>query len=36
MPETIGEKIRVARKNAGLTHEELANKLGISVTGISQ
>lgn len=33
---TIGERIRAARKKAGLTQNELAEKLGISQTGIGQ
>lgn len=33
---TTGQKIKEARKNAGMTQEELANKLGISYVGISQ
>lgn len=33
---TIGERIRAARKKAGLTQNELAEKLGISPTGVGQ
>ena len=33
---TTGERIRQARKNAGLTQAELAHKLGISAAGIAQ
>lgn len=33
---TIGERIRAARKKAGLTQGELAEKLGISAQGIAQ
>lgn len=33
---TIGERIRAARKEAGLTQGELAEKLGISAQGIAQ
>lgn len=33
---TTGERIRAARKNAGMTQAELAQKLGISYVGISQ
>lgn len=33
---TIGERIRAARKKAGLTQRELAEKLGISEQGITQ
>ena len=32
----IGENIRQARKNAGLTQKELGEKLGISAAAISQ
>lgn len=33
---TTGERIKAARKRAGMTQAELANKLGISYVGISQ
>lgn len=33
---TTGERIRAARKNAGLTQEDLGKKLGVSYVGISQ
>lgn len=33
---TTGERIRQARKSAGLTQAELAHKLGISAAGIAQ
>lgn len=33
---TTGERIKEARKRAGLTQKELADKLGISYVGISQ
>ena len=33
---TTGERIRQARKSAGMTQAELAHKLGISAAGIAQ
>lgn len=33
---TIGERIKAARKQAGMTQQELAEKLNISYVGISQ
>ena len=33
---TTGERIKAARKKAGLTQAELASKLGISYVGVSQ
>ncbi len=33
---TIGERIKAARKKAGLTQAELANKLGIAYQGVAQ
>ena len=33
---TIGERIKAARKNAGMTQKDLAEKLGIPYQGISQ
>ena len=33
---TIGDRIKAARKKAGMTQAELANRLGISYVGISQ
>ena len=33
---TTGERIKAARKNAGLTQEELGKRLGVSYVGISQ
>lgn len=36
LPITTGDVIRAARKNAGMTQAELAEKLGISYVGVSQ
>ncbi len=36
MENSIGKRIKFARKNAGLTQTELAEKLGISYQGIAQ
>ena len=33
---TIGERIKAARKQAGLTQQELADKLDVSYVGVSQ
>lgn len=33
---TVGERIQIARKNAGLTQKELGAKLGVSYQGIAQ
>ena len=33
---TVGERIKAARKNAGMTQKELADKLNISYVGVSQ
>ena len=33
---TVGERIKAARKKAGMTQKELADKLGIPYQGISQ
>lgn len=33
---TTGERIRQARKNAGLTQAQLADKMGISAAGVAQ
>ena len=35
MKMTIGERIKAARKQAGMTQQELADRLGISYVGIS-
>ena len=36
LPVTDGERIKAARKKAGMTQKELADKLGIPYQGISQ
>lgn len=36
MPDTFGERLKLSRKNAGLTQSELANLIGISIKTVQR